>query len=116
MRIGLGYLLQETNSFSPIKAKLEDFGLTLGRECLERWTGTKTEIGAFIDCLARTGHEMVPLFAGWAVTKGPIQTEEFGRMQGIVHQQMAEAGKLDAILLAFHGAMCAEDSDDCEGS
>src|ERR1051325_279853 len=115
MRIGIGYLLQETNSFSPLKAKLADFHPVAGNACVERWAGSRTEIGGFLDMLAASPHEVVPLFAGWAITEGPIEAAEFARLRAWVGEQLRAAGKLDALLIALHGAMCAEGTDDCEG-
>lgn len=115
MRIGIGYLIQETNSFSPVKTRVQDFSLVLGSGALERWGNTRTEVGGFCDVLSRSGEEMVPLFAGWAITAGPIQADEFEKMKTLVVEAVQKAGKLDAILLALHGAMCAEGVDDCEG-
>ncbi|MCX6623787.1 MAG: M81 family metallopeptidase, partial [Acidobacteria bacterium] len=116
MRIGLAYLLQETNTFSPLLSRLEDFGVTTGAEAAERWRGTRTEIGAFLDVLQPTPHEAVPLFAGWGMTEGPIERAEFEKMLALVRAEVLRAGKLDALLIALHGAMAAEGTGDCEGT
>jgi microcystin degradation protein MlrC len=76
-----------------------------GRACMDRWSGSKTEIGAFLDTLSATPHEAVPLFAGWAITEGPLEAVEFARTRAWIAEQFAAAGKLDALLLALHGAM-----------
>lgn len=116
MRIGIGYIIQETNSFSPIKSRLEDFSIVFGGEVLGLWENTRTEIGGFCDVLSRSGAEIVPLFAGWAMTAGPIREDEFATMKSLVADATRKAGTLDGISLALHGAMCAEDTDDCEGA
>src|SRR6266852_5253952 len=77
------------------------------RACIDRWGGSKTEIGGFLDSLAGTTLEAVPLFAGWAITEGPIEAAEFARMRAWIGEQLTAAGELDALLLALHGAMCA---------
>src|ERR1044071_4378753 len=115
MRVGIGYLLQETNSFSPLKAKLADFHPVAGNECIDRWAGSETEIGGFLDVLRASPHEAVPLFAGWAITEGPIEAAEFSRLRAWVGEQLRAAGKLGALVTALHGGMCAEGTDDCEG-
>ena len=115
MRIGVGYLLQETNTFSPVETRLEDFHLLLGTAILDRWRGTRTEIGAFLDVLAPTQHEAVPLFAGWAMTAGPMTAATFEKIRNSVAEQVREQGPFDALLLALHGSMCAQGTDDCEG-
>ena len=116
MRIGIAYLIQETNSFSPISTRLEDFGFLTGKVSLEKWERSRTELGAFIDFLSETRMEAVPLFSGWAITQGPIERNEFENMKLKITAQLEQAGKLDGLLLALHGAMCAEGTDDCEGA
>ena len=116
MRIGAGYLLQETNTFSPVETRLSDFGLAEGPEVLDRWSGTQTEIGAFLDVLAGTPHETVPLFAGWAMTAGLMSAATFEELLSIVRRRLTDAGPLDGLLLALHGSMCARGTDDCDGA
>lgn len=116
MRIGLAYLLQETNSFSPVASRLEDFAVVTGQAVVERWAGTRTEIGAFIDAIGETEHQAVPLFAGWAMTQGPIERPEFDKLLRMVRAEIIRAGALDAVLIALHGAMAAVAADDCEGA
>jgi microcystin degradation protein MlrC len=108
MRVGIAYLIQETNSFSPIPTRLADFQISTGSSALEKWTGTKTELGAFIDFLSASRMEAVPLFAGWAITQGRIEGDEFVRLKGKIAAELEQAGRLDGLLLALHGAMCAE--------
>ncbi len=115
MRIGLGYLLQETNCFSPVPTTLEDFHLLTGGAVLGRWASTRTEIGAFLDVLASSGHEAVPLFAGWAMTAGPVVGSDYAELKSLALAQASTKGPFDAMLMALHGAMCAEEVDDCEG-
>jgi len=111
-RVGVGYLLQESNTFSPLATRLDDFGLSTGAAA-GRWRGTGTEMGGFLDAL---GERAVPLFAGWAITKGRIAAGELRRMVEMVAEQVRAAGPLDGLALALHGAMCAEGEDDAEGA
>lgn len=115
MRIGLGYLLQETNCFSPVPGTLEDFHLLAGSAVLDRWANTRTEIGAFLDVLAGSGDQAIPLFAGWAMTAGPVVGSEYAELRSRALEQVSTRGPFDAMLLALHGAMCADGVDDCEG-
>ena len=115
MRIGVGYLLQESNTFSPVETHLRDFHPLFGPALIERWRGTRTEIGAFLDVLEPTEHEVVPLFAGWAMTSGPMSAETFSDLKGRVVSQAREDGPFDALLLALHGSLVAVGTDDCDG-
>ena len=116
MRIGIMGVHQECNTFSPILTTLEDFHIRRGQDMVEHWRGTRTEIGGFIDVLNRPGVETVPLFVGWAITKGRIVESEFAGMKEILAESLRAALPLDGLLVALHGAMCAEGADDAEGA
>ena len=115
MRIGVGYLLQETNTFSPVETRWDDFGLVEGGEVVDRWKGTATEIGGFLDVLAASGQQAVPLFAGWAMTAGRLSAPAFERLSAMIRDRLGGAAPLDALLLALHGSMSANGADDCDG-
>jgi microcystin degradation protein MlrC len=116
MPIAIGYLSQETNSFSPVNTKLRDFDLCFGETAVARLKNTNTEFAGFLDILAEEKQQTVPLFAGWAIPGGPVAEQDFSEICTLVRDQFRQAGRLDGVLLAFHGAMCAHGSDDCEGS
>ena len=80
---------QECNTFSPILTTLEDFHIRRGQDMVEHWRGTRTEIGGFIHVLNRPGVETVPLFVGWAITKGRIVESEFAGMKEIWRNRCA---------------------------
>src|ERR1019366_5840413 len=77
---------------------------------------TNPEISGFHDVLSAEGYETVPLFAGRAITSGPVRHADFEQIKSLLVEQVREAGPLDALLLALHGAMCAEGTYDCEGA
>ncbi|MDR3675905.1 MAG: M81 family metallopeptidase [Acidobacteriota bacterium] len=116
MRIGVLGVHQECNTFSPIPTTLDDFHLRLGQDLVDHWRGTRTEIGGFIDILKRPDVEIVPILAGWAITKGRILELEFARMKQMLADSLRAAVPLDGMLVALHGAMCAEGADDAEGA
>ena len=115
MRIGIGYLLQETNTFSPVETGWDDFGLVEGGDVVDRWAGTQTEIGGFLDVLGDAGHDVVPLFAGWAMTAGRLSAATFEGLLAMIVGRLEAAGPLDGLLLALHGSMSAHGTDDCDG-
>src|ERR1700722_3050836 len=101
MRIGIGYLSQESNSFSPLRSTLGDFDLCLGSVAVARLKNTNTEFAGFLDLLAEERQEIVPLFAGWAIPGGPVAENDFSRMRAMVGEQFQGAGHLDGVLMAF---------------
>jgi len=116
MRIGIGHMFTETNSFSPVVARLVDFQPVMGQALIERWRGTRTELGGFLDILGEIDCEVAPMFSGWAITRGAVTDQEFERVKTMVREQVRNAGRLDGMLFALHGAMCAESVDDTEGA
>ena len=115
MRIGVMCVHQECNTFSPVLTTLEDFQVRVGQDLVDHWRGTRTDIGGFLDVLQRPGVEIVPLLAGWAITKGRILAPDFARMKQMVAETLRAALPLDGMLVALHGAMCAQGADDAEG-
>jgi microcystin degradation protein MlrC len=116
MRIGILGVQQECNTFSPVPTTLEDLHVRLGQDLVDHWRGTRTETGGFLDVLRRPEVEIVPLLAGWAITKGRILDREFAQMKQILANSLRAALPLDGLLVALHGAMCAEGADDAEGA
>jgi len=115
MRIAVLGVQQECNTFSPIPTTLEDFHVRRGPDLVDHWRGTRTEIGGFLDVLKRPNVETIPILAGWAITKGRILEPEFARMKQILADSLRAALPFDGMLVALHGAMCAEGADDAEG-
>ena len=116
MRIGLGYLLQETNTFSPVETQVRDFHPLFGEPLIEHWRGTRTELGAFLDTIESSGHQAVPLFAGWAMTAGCMTAATFHGLKESIAAQVRESGPYDGLLLALHGSLSAQGTDDCDGA
>lgn len=109
----------ETNTFSPVPTPLErfgrgGFGVPTGREVYERFKGTGTGIGAFIDVADEAGMEVVTPIAANAAPSGPVQADAYQQMTDTICDAIA-AG-CDAVFLDLHGAMVAETTSDGEGS
>ena len=122
MRIAVGGLMQESNSFSPVSTALADFEseyLLRGPEIPEFFAGTNTEIAGFLNACESAGAEAIPLFAAAANSGGNVTADTFatlsGELLGSLRQATAEA-PLDVLLLALHGSMCVDGEDDPEGA
>jgi microcystin degradation protein MlrC len=115
-RVAIAGIKHETNTFSTVKTKLEDYSPRYGQEIIDFYDGTRTEIGGFIDVLRRKGAEIVPTISAYATPSGPINREDFEYMIERVLQGIGEAGKVDGVLLALHGAMVAEGIPEAEGT
>lgn len=119
MRIGIGQLWQETNTFNPLpttRADFEQFGVLRGREIVEQMADTN-ELGGFIQSLGAwpPPAEIVGLVRLPAWPSGPATAETFDWILAEILAALDRAGDLDGILLALHGAMAAVDHADVEG-
>ena len=107
-------MMQESNTFSPVATRYEDFNPVFGREAYMRHEGKLTEMGGFIDVLKKGRCTIVPVCAAWAITANRLGRADFQRLAGEFEQNLRRA-KADALLLAMHGAQTAEGEDDVEG-
>lgn len=119
MRIGIGQLWQETNTFNPLpttRRDFDDFGVLRGNEVIEQLANTN-EPGGFIQTLRTWPEqpELVGLVRLPAWPSGTATAETFDWLLGEMMSAIRAAGRLDGILLALHGAMVAEDHPDVEG-
>jgi microcystin degradation protein MlrC len=117
MRIAIGSLFQESNTFSPRPTTLESFEavyLWRGEEMFSRLRGARIEIPGYLSVLEREGIEAVPLLATSALAGGPVTRATFELLMSEMEARLERAGKVDAVLLALHGAMAIEDEPDAE--
>ena len=118
MRIAIGSLMQETNTFVPFRTGIgtfEAYYLRRGDAVLTGYGDAKVEVPGFLDVLREAGAEPVPLLAGHAGSGGPVCRADFDALVGEMTDRLAEAGPVDGVLLALHGAMSVEDAPDAEG-
>jgi microcystin degradation protein MlrC len=119
MRIAIGQLWQETNTFNPLPTTREDFqslGLWRGAELIERMAHTN-ELGGFIQSLRSWPErpEIVGLVRLPAWPSGRVTADTFAWVRGEVLGALHQAMPVDAVLLALHGAMAADEHPDVEG-
>ena len=108
IRIGVAAFMQESNSFAPRLAELEDFVVHTGPAVLQNFRDTNSEIGGFLDACAAEQWEPVPLLSAAAISGGPLSRECFEKLCAqLVTLVMSQ--RLDGLLLALHGAMSVED-------
>ena len=122
MRIALGQLWQETNTLNPLpttRASFNQFGVVRGDELLEKMA-TTNELGGFIQSLKSWPEqpELVGLvrLPAWPSGRATAETVDWirGEMLDALRQSL-QAGPLDAVLLALHGAMAGDGCPDVEG-
>src|SRR5437763_3262058 len=119
MRVAIGQLWQETNTFNPLAttfADFEAFGVYEGDDLVARMERTN-EPGGFIQSLREWPErpQIVGLarFAAWP--SGPVTADVIDRLIGRMVELLRQAGPVDAVLLALHGSLVAANGPDVEG-
>lgn len=118
LRVGIGGVWHETNTFAPGRTELADFeayGLADGpAEMYDAFAGTATEIGGAIDACASLGVEAVPFFWAGAVPGPTVSAEARAALWERFFAWLDWALPVDGLVLALHGAMVSEDVEDPE--
>lgn len=124
MRIGIIGLLHESNTFLEKPTAFADFErvtLARGEEVRSKFAGSHHELGGFLDGLEGLSHtgtdaiETVPVFVGRSLPSGTITAECWNQLMDIMFEQLRQAGPLDGLLLAPHGATVSEEHQDADG-
>jgi microcystin degradation protein MlrC len=116
MRIAIGGIMHESNTFAPLLAdrrRFEEGSWTRGAALLDNWREAHHEIGGFLAGAEPLGYEPVPTVMAWATPAGPVEDD-------VLDEVVAEIGDLargsaDGLLLALHGAMVTERHADADG-
>ena len=118
-RIAIGGLMHESNTFAPARTTLDDFvsgGLETGEGIARRWGEAHHEVGGFFEAARRSGFDPVPTLMSWATPAGPLDAETYRELSDRLLNALRDAGPVDAVLLALHGAMAVDGLDDADGA
>ena len=116
-RIAVGSIFQESNHFAAARTDLGLFrnSYLLEGDELEQLRDTDTEVAGMLAVCARAGAQVVPLLAARSVSGGPLTDGCYRSLRDRLIGRLRDAGPVDGVLLAMHGAMAAESEDDPEG-
>lgn len=120
MRIAVGQLWQETNTFNRNLTTLNafrDWGIAQGPEVLSKY-GNTGEIGGIVDECQRWNPdiEFVGLTRMACWPWGAVDSEAWQFIRQTFIKNLQIAGPVDGVILALHGAMCAQGEVDVTGS
>jgi microcystin degradation protein MlrC len=118
MRVGLGGIVHETNTyaldtFGP--TGLDSFHRMWGDRMVERSRGVRTCLGGFLDGLAELGADPVPLWWASAEPSGTIALDAYESLRDQLLAAIEDALPLDALALDLHGAGVVDGVEDLEG-
>lgn len=117
-RIGIIAIQHESNTFAPNETKLRHFEerwVLRGEIIRESFTGSFHEIAGFLEGLEAEHIEAVPIFAAKAGPDGPVAE---GVVEGLLRtalEELDQAGPLDGLLVAPHGAGVSVSQPDMDG-
>ena len=120
MRIAVGQLWQETNTFNRNPTTLADFqnwGIATGAGVMQTY-GETGELAGFISGIGEwtSQPEIVGLARFFCWPGGRINQEAWQEIQESVLLSLDQAGSVDGVLLSLHGALAAEGQDDVTGA
>lgn len=118
MKLFMASLSTETNTFSPMPTGLSGFNDYF----LRHGTATQEPPNLMTEALhvwrsraEHLGWEVVESLAAIAEPAGPTTSETYRSLREEIAADLRNAGDVNVVLLQLHGAMVAEDCDDCEG-
>jgi microcystin degradation protein MlrC len=123
MRVAIGGISHETNTFSSIRTDLTAFqrrALLRGQPLVETSRGVANVLGGMVDTALTLGWELMPVLFASAVPSGRVQRDTFESLTNELVSGIGAAARqpdapLDGVLLVLHGAMVSEDVADAEG-
>ncbi len=107
MRIFVGSIQQETNSFSPLRAAYEDFDMVRGEAMLDKIAATPVFRAA--------GAEIVPSFYAHALPSGRLSLSVFTRLLAELLEALRNSLPVDGVWLYLHGALEVDGSPTFSG-
>lgn len=118
LRIAIGQVIHETNTFSNERTTEEMFRQwewNEKEEIFQAHEGVKDYLGGMIDEGRKLGAELIPTISVAAQPSGIITAETWLKIKERMLEHLKALDDVDAVCLALHGAGVSETSDDIEG-
>jgi len=118
MRVGIVALQHESNTFINTPTTWEDFergALLTGEAIRQAYGGAHHEVGGFFQGLDEEGITAVPILLAWALPGGVVTARTLEKLLALMLDGLKQAGELDGVLVAPHGAAVAERAPDMDG-
>jgi microcystin degradation protein MlrC len=118
MRIAMGCIGHETNTFSPVSTTIDNFkrgAYHVGEEILPAFRNTRAIMGGFIEGGEKLGIQFVPLLWTFATPSGTVAQAAYETLKAEFLDRLRNASEIDGVFLDLHGAMVTETIEDVEG-
>ncbi len=111
MKVLIGAVGHESNTFTPFLTTLEDFFVLYGPEILLNRPTHRGSLEGIVTTLQAHDVELVPTVTAGAMPGGVVERSAYEKFKQAV---LEKAHDVDGVCLALHGAMRAEGLDYCE--
>ncbi|MDQ1278832.1 MAG: hypothetical protein QG670_92 [Thermoproteota archaeon] len=117
MRVAIGSISHETNTFSNVLTGFNKFeeNLYLRADIIMTFKGKHVIASAFINILEAEGFEIIPTVWASATPSGLVTDDAYDHLLAEMTRPIKETSGLDGVLLHLHGAMVTQSHDDPEG-
>jgi microcystin degradation protein MlrC len=115
MRIAVGGILHESNTFVAGATRRGAFRVHAGDEIAAAWRGAHHELTGFLEGVEAAGAEPYLTLTAGATPAGPVAGAAYEELTGALLAALRDAPRLDGLLLALHGAMVSEVHRDADG-
>jgi microcystin degradation protein MlrC len=122
MRIAVGGILHETNTFVDGLTELDRFvnpgafpGLLRGQEVLDTLRGSRMCVGGYLAEAERLKMELAPLIWTFAQPSATVRHAVYEDLKERLLERLREALPVQGVLLDLHGAMVTDRLEDVEG-
>lgn len=116
MKIAVASFSHETCTFCPKPTTVEDYergGVYYGKDVLEKERGVESYVNGYIKVAEQEDAELVGILSAansWGGSSGSWLTKEcFDKYSNGIAEGLRNAGRLDGVLLALHGAMASKE-------
>jgi microcystin degradation protein MlrC len=109
MRVLVGSIGHESNTFAPLPTTLADFEVQRGADILDR--PVRDALSGIVDTLRERNIERVPTLCARALPGGRVERRAYEELKRTL---LANPGDVDGVCLFLHGAMRADGIDYCE--
>lgn len=116
-RILVAECIQEVSSFNPFPGRLTDMDCGVGHQWLDSKRGVNDEVDGAIEFFeSADGVTIVPGMGAKCITSsGVIAGEDWDSLSQRWLNAVSDAGQIDGVYFALHGAMAADNELDPEG-
>ena len=112
MRIAIGSIMHESNTFALAPTPLEEFHPRYGAALLRE--SECDSLGGIIALLQAQGADLIPTISAHALPGGVVARKAYEEMRKTLLEGIRAAGAIDGICLALHGSMQVAEIGDAE--